>query len=660
MIITPYTGSLQATDEELESAIASAELAPLIASVAWVLNDPSWLVDEIRPPKSQLQAIVQPQGGMTDEQQTRARALLLDGLKQIRDRGATAPAEIDHKLVRRIVDYLAYDVPEAHRPALDQELGIFGDQAQPSWTLDKVNPNSQLSVVVIGGGMSGVAVGVRLKQAGVPFVILEKNQGIGGSWWENTYPGCRLDTSNFAYSYSFAQRSDWPNYFSPQSEIQQYFEEVAVQHGVHDQIRFGSTVTGLTFDDAANEWSVHYTDTSGTVTTLRARYVISAVGQLNVPQVPEIPGQELFSGDQFHTARWPEGFSVEGKRVAVIGTGASGYQMVPAISEQASELYIYQRSAPWMLPTRGYLDQIPDGLTFLLQRVPTYSQWYRFWQVWIAVGGRHHLVKVDENWDRTESVSAANHQLREDLLVELAKQYSDRPDLLPLVTPTYPPGVKRMLRDNGDWARVLKMDSTHLVVDPIEAITPSAIRTANGEEREVDVIIYATGFRASDFLDTIDVEGPGGLTLKEKWNGDATAYLGITVPRFPNLFLIYGPNTNLSVTGSIIFMSECATNHVIKLLHHAESNGYERVEVKQEPHDAFNKRIDHENSLRVWAKGDTTSWYKNKYGRVSQNWPLDLLDYWVLTDAFNPEDYFFQRSSLSPMQTTQAPEKGNR
>lgn len=641
MIITPYTGPLDATDDELEAAVASAELAPLIATVAWVTQDPAWLADDIRPPKSQLQAVVKPQGGMSDERQARARTRLLQGLKQIRDRQLPAPTVIDHDLVQAIVDYLAYEVPDAHRPALDQELGIFGDQAEPSWTLGEVNPGSDTHVVVIGGGMSGVAMGVRLQQAGIPFVIVEKNPGVGGSWWENTYPGCRLDTSNFAYSYSFAQRSDWPSYFSPQSEIQQYFEEVARQYGVLDHIRFGCAVTGLTFDDEANEWSVHYTDQSGSTATMKARYVISAVGQLNIPQVPEIAGQDEFTGDQFHTARWPEGFSVEGKKVAVIGTGASGYQMVPVIAKQASELHIYQRSAPWMLPTRGYLDELPEGLTFLLQRVPTYSQWYRFWQVWIAVGGRHHLVKVDENWDKPESVSAANEQLRQDLLAELASQYADRPDLLPHVTPTYPPGVKRMLRDNGDWARVLKMDTTQLVTDGIERLTPTGIRTTDGVEREVDVIIYATGFHASDFLDTIEVTGPGGLTLKEKWNGDARAYLGITVPQFPNLFLIYGPNTNLSVTGSIIFMSECAANHVMKLLHHAEANGYTRVEVTQEPHDRFNERIDRENSLRVWAKGDTTSWYKNKFGRVSQNWPLDLLDYWVLTDAFHPDDYMF-------------------
>ena len=660
MIITPYTGALVADDEELETAVADAELAPLIATIAWVTQDASWLAEEIRPPRSQLQAIVQPQGGMTLEQQELARARCLEGLKNIRDQHLSAPDTIDHNLVQKIVDYLAHEVPDAHRPALDQELGILGDRSRPTWTLSDINPDSTVQVVVIGGGMSGVVAGVRLKQAEVPFVVLEKNQGIGGSWWENTYPGCRLDTSNFAYSYSFAQRSDWPSYFSPQSEIQKYFEEVAVQHGVFDHIRFGVTVTGLTFDDEADEWIVHHTDPSGAHTTTRARHVITAVGQLNIPNVPELRGHENFQGPQFHTAQWPEGFSVEGKRVAVIGTGASGYQMVPVIAKQASHIDIYQRSAPWMLPTRGYLDDLPEGLAYLLQKVPTYSQWYRFWQVWIAVGGRHHLVKVDENWSMTESVSAANEKLRQDLLAEIEKQYTDRPELIPLVTPNYPPGVKRMLRDNGDWARVLKMESTDLVVDDIHEVTATGITTSDGTHREVDVIIYATGFRASDFLDTIDVVGPGGRHLREQWDGDARAYLGITVPHFPNLFMVYGPNTNLSVTGSIIFMSECATNHVVKILGHMEAEGLTRVEVRQEPHDRFNERIDRENSQRVWARSDTTSWYKNKFGRVSQNWPLDLLDYFVLTQKFDPDEYTFEAGSPQSLDTEITPEKGNR
>jgi 4-hydroxyacetophenone monooxygenase len=343
----------------------------------------------------------------------------------------------------------------------------------------------------------------------------------------------------------------------------------------------------------------------------------------------------------FHSARWPADVDVRGKRVAVVGTGASAYQIVPAIADDVAALSVFQRNPPWMLPTPNYHEEIKPGMAWLLHHVPYYGRWFRFWQFWMAAEGRLPLVEVEADWDHPISVGRANEGLRLECIDHLAQQFSDRPDLLAKVTPTYPPGAKRMLRDNGVWARALKLPHTNLVTDEIARIDEQGIVTADGALHEFDIIVFATGFQASDYLAPMKVVGRDGQNLHKWWSGDCRAYLGITVPGFPNLFMTAGPNTSVVVNGSAIFSAECAVEYALSAIGGLLKGGHAAMDVRQAPFDRFNARIDAGNLTKAWGTAKVSSWYKNRFGRASQTWPFSLLEYWKLTEKVEFADYEF-------------------
>jgi len=623
----------------LRAAVEEAELPPLLAALAHVSGDMSLLRDELCPPLRPMGATIEPQGGMSPEAQRRARGLILEKLLWLRERGGEPAPGLGPPMLEKIIAFITGGASREYLSLLEHELALDADHGAPKWTRDEIAPQRDFSVVVIGAGASGLAAAHRLRQAGVPFVVIEKNCDVGGTWWENTYPGCRLDTPNYAYSYSFAQKEDWPEQFSAQSEIRDYFLDVSRRLDIRPHIRFDTAVVAAAYLEGPGCWKLRLRCADGNEEVITCHAVISAVGQLNQPKFPDIPGIERFAGVSMHSGRWRPGTDLAGKRVAVIGSGASAYQIVPSIVSQAAGLKVFQRSAPWMLPTPNYHDAIPAGMRRLFQEVPCYARWFRFWQFWIAAEGRMPFVRVDPAWRQDGSVSEKNAALRAQLLARLQEQFSGRPDLLAKATPDYPPGAKRMLRDNGVWAAALKQDHVELLTERIAAITQKGVVTADGREHELDVIIYATGFHASDFLGTIEVTGRGGITLRQYWNNDAKAYLGIHIPHFPNLFCLYGPNTNLVVNGSILFMSECAVEYTMECLRILLEQGAKSLECRQRAYQAFNEEIDAANAGMAWGVADVSSWYKNQKGRVSQNWPHSLLHYWKLTRTPDLSNY---------------------
>jgi 4-hydroxyacetophenone monooxygenase len=365
----------------------------------------------------------------------------------------------------------------------------------------------------------------------------------------------------------------------------------------------------------------------------------SAVGQLNTPKLPDIPGIASFAAPAFHSAQWRDDVALKGKRVAMIGTGASAFQIVPEIAADVASLSVFQRTAPWLLPQPIYHDAIPDGVRWLLRHMPFYANWNRFTLFWSLTEFLRPAVTKTEGWNQPGSLSEMNAGLRMLLEASLHEQFADRPDLLAKSIPPYAPGGKRMLVDNGVWATALKRDNVELITDPIAAIEPTGVRLASGRLVEVDVIIYATGFKASDFLAPMQISGDAGAVLHEQWDGDARAYLGMTVPGFPNFFMIYGPNTNIVVNGSIVFFSECSVRYIMGCIKQLVEGGLTAIKPRADITAAFNEKVDAENALMAWAAPDVDSWYKNAHGRVAQNWPFALVDYWNATRTPEKSDF---------------------
>ena len=638
MTTSRATEPLTADDETIRKALDDAFLPALLPALAQATGDFSLLREDLRPPGSPLAML---QGGMSEDQQSAARDVAFDALKVLRDGGANAEQRPIEDDVRRIHQWMtASPASEDYIPLLVEELAPSGqDPRAPTWQADA---DTKFLTVIIGAGMSGIVAGTRLKQAGVPFVIIEKNADVGGTWLENTYPGARVDVSNAFYSYSFAQKIDWPNSFSPQEVLLDYFRECADEAGIREHIRFNTEVLSARFDEERCIWSVRLCSADGSEETIDAEALVSAVGQLNQPKMPDIPGVESFEGPSFHSARWDHSVDLKGKRVAVIGTGASAAQFVPLIAKEVDRLHVFQRTPAWFFPVPNYHEETPAGLQWLFRHVPHYMHWYRFWLFWTTSDGLLASAMVDEDWEPNGlSVGAANDQLRQLLTMSLKAQYAERPDLLEKTLPTYPPAAKRILLDNGSWPQALQRDNVELITDGIKEITPEGVVTEAGALVKVDVIIYGTGFHASEFLMPMEIVGRNGVTLTEQWDGDARAYLGITVPNFPNFFLLYGPNTNIVVNGSIIYFSECEVQYVLGCLRMLVKDGRRAMDCKQDVHDAYNERIDAANLQRAWGAADVNSWYKNDRGRVTQNWPFNLLDYWQQTREPDPADYVF-------------------
>lgn len=627
----------------LDNALESAHLPALSAAMVHLTGDASWLRPEWRPTYTPLS---RGETGVPEAEQAKAGAAakiaITDYLTGKRPLAPTPSPE----LVRQMMSFVAgADIPDGYGEFLIDELALDGHSSKdPNWSPELKTVARRLNVLVVGAGMSGLLTALRLEQAGVPFQVVEKNADVGGTWLENSYPGCRVDSSNHIYSYSFEPNHFWPQHFSTQPVLLDYFRGVAHRHDLKKHVRFETAVEEMVWDERRAVWKVRLRTPDG-VEQVEANAVITAVGQLNRPRYPEIKGRERFAGPAFHSAEWRHDVDLTGKRVAVIGTGASAYQFVPEIAGKVGSLTVFQRTPPWGFPVAHYHEDVPEGMNWLMEHVPFYDKWYRFWMFWMVTDGLLPMVTADPNWSGPPTaVSELNLGFREMIAAAIAAQAPDRPDLVEKVIPTYPIGGKRSLLDNGVWMAALQRPNVELVTETITEITGSGIVTADGEAREFDVVIYGTGFHASKFLWPMKIKGRGGADLHETWNGDARAYLGMTTPGFPNLFMIYGPNTNIVVNGSIIFFSECSVRYILGCLKLLAQTGAVAMEPRPEVHDAFNIKVDEGNRMMAWGAPQVTSWYKNEAGRVSQNWPFALVDYWRATLEPDPEDFVLTKS----------------
>jgi 4-hydroxyacetophenone monooxygenase len=494
-------------------------------------------------------------------------------------------------------------------------------------------------VLIIGGGVSGLCMAIKCKEAGIPFVIAEKNPSIGGTWFENRYPDCGVDTPSYLYSFSFAQ-AQWPEYFSKGHAVQNYLERVTEDYGLTDSIRLNTKVQSAEYDEQSNLWKVTTSVEGGPDSVEHYNAVISAVGQLNQPKIPALPGLEDFEGTAFHSARWPEDADLAGKRVAVVGTGASAMQFVPVVAQAAEHLSIFQRSPQWVAPNEEYGTAVSDAVHVLIAEVPFYGAWYRMRQAWTFGDKVHATLTRDPGWEHAErSVNSVNDGHRRYFTRYMTVELGERTDLLEKVVPSYPPFGKRMLLDNG-WFSALTRPNVELVTDRIARVEPTGVVTEAGTFHEADTLVLATGFENLRLLGTVDVRGRDGRSLRDSWgDDDARAYLGMTMPGFPNFFCLYGPNTNLGHGGSLIFLSECQVRYIVDLFTQMIDKGIAAVDCAQEVHDSYNERVDKAHEGLIWTHEGMDTWYRNGAGRVVANSPWTLLEHWRMTQEPDLADY---------------------
>ncbi|MGV0592610.1 flavin-containing monooxygenase [Mycolicibacterium porcinum] len=607
-------------DTDIAAALEQVSIPTLLLSLVHITGDPRY----IREFKQAGLFLNEVQGFMSEEDKARVREIALPVITDYRDRGCPVPDPLPAELVREMLDWAACEpVDDDNLPLVLEELDLEGvDPRRPTTLAD----TDGFRVVVIGCGESGVLAGVRLKQADIDFTIVEKNAGPGGTWWENSYPGARVDVANHFYCYSFEPSNHWDHFFAEQPELRRYFQDVVDRHQLEPHIRWNTEVVSAAWDGAM--WNVTVRSANG-IETLKANAVITAVGQLNRPQIPDFPGAETFAGPAFHSAAWDHTVDVTGKRVALVGAGASGFQIAPAIAHKVEHLTVFQRTAQWMFPNPMYHEPVADGVRWAMEHLPYYGRWYRFLLLWPGADKGLDAARVDPDYDdQGNAVSEINAIARIMFTDWITTQVGDDAELLAKVLPDYPATGKRTLQDNGSWLGALKRDNVDLIRTPIERITPTGIVTTDGQAYDVDIIVYATGFRATDVLFPMTITGRDGIDLHEVWGQRPYAYRGITVPGFPNFFMTYGPGTHLAHGGSLILNSELQMRYINKCLEHLITEGLRTMEPLPGPTKEWHRRSQEAIRQTVWAQPSIKhSYFKNADGEIHTVSPWRLSEY---------------------------------
>ncbi len=629
-------------DAAIAAALEDVSIPALLCSLVHMTGDASWIRGDLRPQGSMLNEY---QGYMPDEMKAEVRRRAVPAIAAYRDGGCELPPPPSFELLVEMMEFVACtDVPVDVAEMFLEDLHLDGSDAGAiTWGGDIPDDvKADAHVVVIGCGEAGLLAGIRLSQAGIPFTIVEKSGGPGGTWWDNRYPGARVDIGSHFYCYSFEPGDHWTEYFSQQPELAEYFRRVMDKYGVEEHCRFDTEVTGATFDDVTGRWTVDVKAKDGSVDQLDAFAVISAVGALNQPHLPDIPGMDDFEGPWFHSARWPDDVDVRGKRFALVGAGASGFQIAPTVADDVDAVTVFQRTAQWMFPNEHYHEQVPDGDRWAMRHLPFYGRWFRFITFYPGSGLTMERSRIDPSYDDSDglAINETNAITRELFGGWIKEQIGDDPDLLERVMPDYPTSAKRMLQDNGSWLACLKKPNVELVRTGIDKVVADGIVTVDGTHHPADVICYATGFLHNDYLWPMHIVGRDGVVLRDQWGIEPTAYLGITVPNFPNLFCLYGPGTNLAHGGSLIYQSECQVNYIMEALRLLLAGRHRTMEPRAEVHDEYRGRYEDEIAQMVWAHWSVKhSHFKNPEGRIFTLSPWPIPTYWSWTKRVDPDDY---------------------
>jgi 4-hydroxyacetophenone monooxygenase len=536
-------------------------------------------------------------------------------LRAHRDAGA-GPLDVGppERLRRSVPLALGEELDDAELAFCREELALDPWARSLAWRQPPPPERLQgFSVTVIGAGLGGLNVALMLKRAGIPYTVVEKDSGVGGTWWETRYPGARVDTPSRGYTHIFGATFPYSSPFCDAAENRRYFDWVADTFELRDDIVFDTEVRSLTWDEAAGAWEIEVDGPEGH-RTLRSNAVVTAVGFLNRPRIPEIEGMADFRGRSWHTSHWPEDADLHGRRVAVVGTGCTGYQLIPELAEHTEQVVAFQRTPQWLFGVPGYLSPFPEEVGWLDRNLPYYTNFMRlrtlgtgkaFWR----------LTEIDPGFDDPHTVSPLNKITRDASLEFLHSKVAD-PQLRAMMTPAHPPWSARAVMADTEYCVLdaIQRDDVTLVTSGIRRITERGIEDGDGTHHEVDVIVYATGYHASEYLFPMEVRGRDGQTLSELWKvGGARAHRFCMYPGFPNLWSVYGPNTNGGLGAGAFH--ELVTRYALECMERLILAGARAIEPTREAYDRFNADVDERNGRKVWSDPRGNGYYWTEHGR---------------------------------------------
>lgn len=521
-----------------------------------------------------------------------------------------------------------------------EELALAEFPREALWAGSKPDIPLDFMVVVIGAGASGLAAAIQFQRLGIPYRIIERQAEIGGTWHRNKYPDARVDTSSFLYQFKFVKNYPWPEYFASQREVKKYLELVARTFHVDGNITFNTELTKAVWDAEARRWKMVLTHSDGTEERVSANVIVSAAGQFSTPKEPDWPGRDTYQGQIFHTTDWDVDFDIAGKRVAVVGNGSTGVQVMPKVAEAAEHVYSFQRTPQWISPMENYREPITPEIRWIFDNVPFYWNWYCYYMQ-ITSSTMQAAQEYDPEWQEAGGrISQRNDAMRETLKSYIQAKVGHVPGLAERVTPDYAPLARRLVVDNGFYDALLR-DNVSLVTDGIASLEPGGIRTTTGEKLEVDAIVMASGFSVQSYLWPTEYVGLGGKRIADLWEAEGPrAYLGLTMPGFPNLFMFYGPNSQARA-GAFLTWIEIWARYAAQAVVHLLETGASSMDVRQEVFQEYNDEMDRATANLIWEKEAPANrnYYVNKHGRQNVNIPFRLDHYFEMVANWKATDY---------------------
>ena len=523
-----------------------------------------------------------------------------------------------------------------------EEMAFDGFKRWADWSASTPELPEDFWVLIVGAGFSGIVTAIQLQHLGIPFRFVERQNGFGGTWLLNDYPDARVDITNFIYSYTFEPDYPWKHAFAPREELMEYTRFVVAKYGLERHAAFETKVAEAVWDEGAARWKVTIEGPGGRRETLDPNVVVSCAGLFSTPKMPAIEGIESFQGRMFHSTAWDHDFDYSGKRVALIGTGSTGSQLLPSVAARAGHVSVYQRTPNWVTPIGRYRAPIPADRLWLLRNLPSYANWNRFSHVLSSVR-MQAFQYLDAEWQANGgTINERNDRLREMLIGMIRHKMAARSELIDHLVPEFAPLSRRIVVDNG-WYDALLRDNVDLVTDNILRITPSGVVTRHGDEREFDLIVLAAGFEVERYLHPVEYVGRNGATTKDLWSRDgARAYLTMLLPGFPNFFVMYGPNAGVRA-GSFHSAVEMLTRYICGVITATIERGATSAELRREVYLDYNRRLDEGMKGLLWEheKGGS-SYYLNRHGKSGVNMPWEMHEFYDFLRKVEPDEYIFK------------------